>query len=217
MARLPTAGAACEQLWPHISVVVWVSKSWVAGRISAMPTARIWRRYGHLRIYISAGDVELGWCDPRSGRFQLHQPAMAENFWLAVRAEGQRLVQEGQLADVALPAAAIVEPAQQLAGPPARPRERAPEPQPPAQPPHRSAARPAPAVKSGPDDTHWIVRDPQWDDLATTRRVSLPGPGRRNFVPSTPFWSPPRRHWGSALRPGHSPWAREANERSGAS
>jgi hypothetical protein len=47
MARLPTAGAVCEQLWPHISVVVWLSQSWVAGRINAMPTARIWRRYGH--------------------------------------------------------------------------------------------------------------------------------------------------------------------------
>ena len=50
-----------------------------------------------------------------------------------------------------------------------------------------------------------------------TRRVSLRGPERRNFVPSTRSWSPPRRHWGSAPRPGHSPWAREANERSGAS
>ena len=27
-----------------------------------------------------------------------------------------------------------------------------------------------------------------------TRRGSLPGPGRRNFAPSTPSWSPPRRH-----------------------
>src|SRR5690348_15642891 len=105
-----------------------VSKSWAAGRINAMPTARIWRRYGHLRIYISAGDVDLGWCDPRSGRFQLHQLAMAEDFWLAVRAECQRLVQEGQLADVTLPTAAKVEPAQQPAGPPTGPQERAPEP-----------------------------------------------------------------------------------------
>ena len=128
-------------------------------------TARVWRRYGNLRIYVSAGDVKLGWCDPRSGRFELHQPAMAEDFWLAVRAECPRIVQEGQLADMALPAAAIIEPAQQLAGPPTRP-QRAPEPRPPAQPPHLSAARPVPAVKSGPDGTHWIVRDSQWDDLA---------------------------------------------------
>lgn len=29
----------------------------------SVPTAKVWRRYGHLRIYISAGDVELGWCE----------------------------------------------------------------------------------------------------------------------------------------------------------
>ena len=153
-----------------------MSKSRVAGRINAMPTARIWRRYGHLRIYISAGDVELGWCDPRSGHFQLHQPAMAEDFWLAVHAECQRLVQEGQLADVALPAAAMAEPAQQPAGPPTRPQERAPEPRPPAQPPHLSATQPAPAVESGPDDTHRIVRDSPRDDLAR----NTPGESARN-------------------------------------
>jgi len=144
-----------------------VSQSWVAGRINSMPTARIWRRYGHLRIYISAGDVELGWCDPRAGRFQLHQGAMAEDFWLAVRAECQRLVQEGQLADVALPAAASVEPGEQPAGPPTGPEESAPEPRPPAQPPHLSAAPPAPAVESGPDDTDRIEPDSRWDDLAS--------------------------------------------------
>jgi len=182
-----------------------------------MPTARIWRRYGHLRIYISAGDIELGWCDPRSGRFQLHQPAMAEDFWLAVSAECQRLVQEGQLADVALPAAAMVEPAQQPAGPPTKPQERAPEPRPPAQPPHLSATQPAPAVESGPDDTHPTVRDSRWDDLARNTPGESARTGRRNFVPSTPSWSPPRSHWGSVLRPGHLPWAREVNERSGAS
>jgi hypothetical protein len=131
-----------------------------------MPTARIWRRYGHLRIYISAGDVELGWCDPRSGRFQLQRPAMAEDFWLAVRAECQRLVQEGQLADVTLPAAAMVEAAQQPAGPSARPQERAPAPRAPVQPPPLSATQPAPAVGSGPDGTPRIVRDSQRDDLA---------------------------------------------------
>src|SRR5262249_33730290 len=112
------------------------------------------------------GDVELGWCDPRSGRFQLHQGAMAEDFWLAVRAECQRLVQEGQLADAILPAAAIVEPGQQPAGPPTGPQELAPKPRPRAQPSHLSAAQPAPAVESGPDDTHRIVQDSQWDDLA---------------------------------------------------
>ena len=70
-----------------------------------VPTAKVWRRDGHLRIYISAGGVELGWCDPRSGRFKLNQPAMADDFWSAIRAECQRLVAEGRLADVSIPAA----------------------------------------------------------------------------------------------------------------
>ena len=73
---------------------------------------------------------------------------------------------KGSLADVALPAAAMVEPAQQPAAPTTRPQERAPEPRPPAQPSHLSATQPAPAVDSGPDDTHRIVRDSRWDDLA---------------------------------------------------
>jgi nuclease-like protein len=102
----------------------------------AAPTARVWRRYGQLRIYISVADVELGWCDPRSGRFQLHQPAMAEDFWLAVRAECRRLLAEGRLADVALPAATAED------------------------------APPAPATQGVPDGSHWIVRDSRWDDLA---------------------------------------------------
>jgi len=63
-----------------------------------VPTARVWRRYGHLRIYVSAGEVELGWYDPRSGRFQLHQPSLAEDFWTAVHAECRHLSQEGRLA-----------------------------------------------------------------------------------------------------------------------
>jgi hypothetical protein len=96
----------------------------------------VWQRYGHLRIYISAGDVDLGWCDPRSGRFELHQPAMAEDFWQAVRAECQRLVAEGRLADAALPAAATAEPVQ-----------------------------PMPTTGSVPGGTHQVVRDPRWDDL----------------------------------------------------
>ena len=137
------------------------------------PTARVWRRYGHLRIYISAGDVQLGWCDPRSGDFQLHQPAMAEDFWLAVRTECRRL-EKGQLTDAVLPAEAAAEPGQPLVQQPARPPERpagprpaAQPPQPPAaQPPQPPAAQPPPATSSGPDGTHWIVRDSRWDDLA---------------------------------------------------
>lgn len=130
------------------------------------PTARVWRRYGHLRIYISAGDVQLGWCDPRSGDFQLHQPAMAEDFWLAVRTECRRLLEKGQLTDAVLPAEAAAEPGQPPVQQPARPPERPPGPWPAAQPPQPPAAQPPPATSSGPDGTHWIVRDSRWDDLA---------------------------------------------------
>src|SRR2546430_4334157 len=117
-----------------------------------VPTARVWRRYGHLRIYISAGDVELGWCDPRSGRFQLHQPAMADDFWLAVRAECRRLLEEGQLANTALPAAATAEPGLPAVPPPAAPQagpqRGTPRPLPPAPPPHPPSAPPWPALSA---------------------------------------------------------------------
>jgi hypothetical protein len=99
-----------------------------------VPTARVWQRYGQLRIYISAGDAELGWYDPRSGRFQLEQPAMAEDFWSAINSECQRLLQEGRLANVTLPAA--------------------------------KAGTGQPAMSGVAAGTHWIVRDPRWDDLA---------------------------------------------------
>ena len=139
-----------------------------------VPTARVWRRYGHLRIYISAGDVELGWCDPRSGRFQLHQPAMADDFWLAVRAECRRLLEEGQLANTSLPAAATAEPGPPTVSPLAAQQRGTPAPLPPARPPHLPAAQPRPAIPeqpgpatgSVPDGAHWVVRDARWDDLA---------------------------------------------------
>src|SRR5689334_13665576 len=116
-----------------------------------VPTARVWRRYGQLRIYVSAGDVELGWCDPRSGRFQLHQPAMVDDFWLAVRAECRRLLAEGQLASTALPASAVAEPGQPVDRQPAKPQKPAPVPRPPVEPPHTSAAQPGAATDSVPD------------------------------------------------------------------
>lgn len=102
-----------------------------------MPTAKVWQRYGHLRIYVSDGDVQLGWCDPRSGRFQLAQPARAEGFWAVIHAECQRLLQEGRLADVSLPAEAAA-----------------------------NQAQPAPAATPPPGGAHWVVRDARWDDLA---------------------------------------------------
>lgn len=127
-----------------------------------VPTARVWQRYGHLRIYISAGDAELGWYDPRSGRFLLEQPTMAEDFWSAIHSECQRLLQEGRLANVPLPAARAGT-GQPVTWPSASPQ--APEPRS-APPPQLPAARPAPALSGVPAGTHWIVRDPRWDDLA---------------------------------------------------
>jgi hypothetical protein len=129
-----------------------------------MPTARVWQRHGHLRIYISAGDAELGWYDPRSGRFQLEQPAMAGDFWSAINSECQRLLQEGRLADITSPAAGA-ETAKKVTQSSARPPEQAPEPRP-APPPRLPTAQPAPALSGASAGTHWIVRDPQWDDLA---------------------------------------------------
>src|SRR5690348_14001763 len=124
--------------WPGgrtVKLSISASKSWWREDM-LVPTARVWRRYGQLRIYISAVDVEHGWCDPRSGRCHLHQPAMADDFWLAVRAECQRRLREGQLASAALPAAAAAEPGQPVDREPAEPQKPAPGPPPPAQPPH---------------------------------------------------------------------------------
>ena len=127
-----------------------------------VPTARVWQRYGHLRIYISEGDAELGWYDPRSGRFQLEQPAMAEDFWSAINSECQRLLQEGRLANAPLPAAGAGT-GQPATWPSASPQEQAPEPR---SAPQLPAAGPAPALTGVPAGAHWIVRDPRWDDLA---------------------------------------------------
>ena len=48
---------------------------------------RVWRRHGQLRIYVSAGPDPVGWFDPRTGRSQLSQPQLDDEFWAAVRAE----------------------------------------------------------------------------------------------------------------------------------
>lgn len=60
-------------------------------------TTRVWQRYGQLRVYVSAGALDVGWYDPRSGRFHLQHPAMEAAFWTAVRAESQRLLRDGRL------------------------------------------------------------------------------------------------------------------------
>lgn len=65
--------------------------------------SRVWRRYGQLRIYVSADTDPVGWFDPRTGRSQLSQPGLRDEFWAAVRAECQRLLADGHITEPALP------------------------------------------------------------------------------------------------------------------
>lgn len=88
--------------------------------------SRVWRRYGQLRIYVSAGDQAVGWFDPLSGRSQLSQPDSHDEFWAIVRSECQQLLRGGIITESEL-------------------------------------AR-LPGVAAPP--THWVVRDPEWDDLS---------------------------------------------------
>ena len=107
--------------------------------------SRVWRRYGQLRIYVSVDKDPVGWFDPRTGRSQLSQPRWHDEFWAAVRGECQRLLADGHISEPELPPGAS--PAVQREPPPEMPVAQ-PETRPPA---------------SGP---HWVVRDPEWDDLA---------------------------------------------------
>ena len=65
--------------------------------------SRVWRRYGQLRIYVSADNGPVGWYDPRTGQSHLGRPDMHDQFWAAVRAEGQQLLRDGQISASALP------------------------------------------------------------------------------------------------------------------
>ncbi|HMH94207.1 MAG TPA: nuclease-related domain-containing protein, partial [Streptosporangiaceae bacterium] len=170
---------------------------------------RVWQRYGQLRIYVLAGDLagdgEIGWCDPRSGRFALSRPERADEFWAEVAAECQRLQQDGRLGCPVLPAALAArlpaslpspEPPSALVpgraepgggGPddagPSRDRlsvseaagedpdpdpDLGPDPDPdPDLGPDLGRSPEGPA--SWPDDSHWVVREPEWDDLAANK------------------------------------------------
>ncbi len=77
---------------------------------------RVWRRYGQLRIYVSAGPDPVGWFDPRTGRSQLSQPQLDDEFWAAVRAECQRLSADGHIQEPVFP------PRGQPGGRPGRPQ-----------------------------------------------------------------------------------------------
>ena len=107
--------------------------------------SRVWRRYGQLRIYVSADNDPVGWFDPRTGRSYLGRPDRHDEFWAAVRAECQQLLRDGQISESALP-------------PEVSPTAQRPAPA--DMPVARSAARPPPS------EQHWMVRDAEWDDLA---------------------------------------------------
>jgi hypothetical protein len=53
--------------------------------------AKVWRRYGHLRIYVSRGGSGIGWYDVRTGRHELTAPDLAAPFWNTVRTECRTL------------------------------------------------------------------------------------------------------------------------------
>jgi hypothetical protein len=159
-------------------------------------TVRVWRRYGQVRLYVSADGREIGWYDPRTGRFQLSEQAMAAEFWAAALAECDTLLRAGKLTERILPGSAREEPAPAgpAAGAPIPPGAAAGEPAPrgpaagepvapgparrepaPPEPALPGPVRPGPAAEPGASD-HWVVRDPAWDDLAT----SAPGSAARS-------------------------------------
>lgn len=148
-------------------------------------TVRVWRRYGQLRLYVSAGDREIGWYDPRTGRFALADEAMAAQFWAVALAECESLQQAGKLIERVLPGAAGHGPPPPGNKPAAAtgtgPAPAAPESEPaPAAPPGEPAAAAAqtePAA-AAPGNDHWVVRDPRWDDLA----ASAPGSAARTHA-----------------------------------
>jgi hypothetical protein len=140
-------------------------------------TTRVWQRYGQLRIYVLAGDLagaaEVGWCDPRSGRFALSRPERADEFWAEVAAECQRLQQGGRLGRPVLPDALAARLPAGTGSPEAPPdvvRDPGSELDSeldPDQGPGLDRLPEAPA--SWPDDSHWVVREPEWDDLAANK------------------------------------------------
>jgi Nuclease-related domain len=66
--------------------------------------SQVWRRYGQLRIYVSADQEPVGWFDPRTGRSQLSRPDRHDEFWAVVRAECQQLLRDGHISESALAA-----------------------------------------------------------------------------------------------------------------
>ena len=107
--------------------------------------SRVWRRYGQLRIYVSAGDQPVGWCDPRTGRFQISQTDRRDEFWAAIRTRCQRLTLAGEIAEPVLPPEASATTRQHQPAAPSAAQRVAPPP----------GSRPSP-----------VAQEPEWDDLA---------------------------------------------------
>jgi hypothetical protein len=155
---------------------------------------------------VHARGLEVGWSEPRTGRFDLAEPAMAALFWAEVEAECQRLTQVGKLESPApvgpLPVRRVWVPAlsprppgrRESSRPVGRARSaatarsvaasamagsRAPAEASQADPADPALAEPAvspvalvPAPRlATPAETgqHWVVRDPDGDDLAANR------------------------------------------------
>jgi Nuclease-related domain len=138
----------------------------------ALLQSRVWQRHGQLRLYISGDGLDVGWCDPRTGRFELHQPALEPEFWQAVQARCDQLLREGRLREAVIhrpgpPRAA--RPLAELAAP-ADPPRAAPKPE------------PSPPAAAAPDE-RWVVRDPRWDDLASN------SPGEAARARSRELWA----------------------------
>ncbi|TDD80408.1 nuclease-related domain-containing protein [Actinomadura rubrisoli] len=94
--------------------------------------ARVWRRYGHVRIYVSRAGAKVGWYDVRAGRHEIGAPELSASFWDAVREECRKLGEPlpealaGPTGDVAVEAPQ--EPPMPLPEPAATPLEPAVEP-----------------------------------------------------------------------------------------
>jgi hypothetical protein len=149
--------------------------------------SRVWQRHGQLRLYISGDGLDVGWCDPRTGRFELHQPALEPEFWQAVHAGCDQLLRDGLLREAAinLPVRPVMTPrslAELVA--PADPPGEAPdlERSRPAAVANRPGAARAPGVAPDPDE-QWVIRDPRWDDLASN------SPGEAARARSLELWA----------------------------
>ncbi|MFC6935699.1 nuclease-related domain-containing protein [Actinomadura yumaensis] len=51
----------------------------------------VWRKFGHLRLYVAQGEAKVGWYDVRAGTYEIGTPDLADAFWTAVRQECEKL------------------------------------------------------------------------------------------------------------------------------